>query len=184
MSDMSYEELLLHIKEHLKNLLTVDDDYKIRDFLETVKIKLRVINLNKNYGLKIQERDCKGSTFIRIDRYKGSIYIDTPSTILNSTAQPTVGEELMSFDFPTGAYIFGNDYDKELFNEFFEELKTYGYKYIDEINHHIYFDLVNGTKLFNEYPNICQNYQCKYNKRAQERKKERLLAELREMEDN
>ena len=147
MSDMSYKELLLHIKEHLENLLMVDDDYKICDFLETVKIKLRVIDLGENYGLKIQERDCKGSTFIRIDRYKGSIYIDTPSQILNSIAQPSVGEELISFDFPTGAYIFGDDYDKELFNEFFEELKTYGYKYIDEPNSHVYFDLEKRCKI-------------------------------------
>ena len=112
--------------------------------------------------------------------------------VLNSEEQPKEDEILIQFAYPTGAYIFGgggwlpskDNYDRELFEEFFEELKTYNYKYIDDLNFYLYFNMENGIKLFKNYDDICKKYQDKWNKRANERKKERLRKELEELGDD
>jgi len=48
-------------------------------------------------------------------------------------------ELLLVISFPTGAYIFGDDYPTEFFKEFFQELKTYNPKYTDTTNKTLYF---------------------------------------------
>ena len=63
-----------------------------------------------------------------------------------------------------------------------EELKTYNYKYIDDMNSCLYFSMENGAKLFNKYQEICEKYQNIWNKRAKEKKKEELEQQLKDLD--
>lgn len=67
-------------------------------------------------------------------------------------------ELLLEISFPTGAYIFGDDYPTELFETFFTELKTYEPKYTDTHNHNLYFTLDKAGRLFNEHKDIMSKY--------------------------
>ena len=124
-----------------------------------------------------------------IERYYGNISIGKGMKVLNSKKQPKEDEMLFKFAYPTGAYIFGgsgwygsdSNYDTKTFDEFFEELKTYNYKYIDNMNSCLYFSMENGAKLFNKYQEICEKYQNIWNKRAKEKKKEELEQQLKDL---
>lgn len=94
-------------------------------------------------------------------------------------------EELFEISFPTGAYIFGNKYDKELFDEFFEELKNgTNYKYIDELNHSLYYSFENDKayKAYDYYKELMKEYHKKYKDRKKEQDIKELKIKLEELE--
>ncbi len=80
--------------------------------------------------------------------------------------QPREGEELIEFSFPCGSYTFGDDVlcANKVWEEFWYELKSYGYSFIDTENHNIYFNLKNGKYLFNNFDEIIEKYQEKCKK--------------------
>ena len=172
------KELLLDIKEKLKKLDELWDECEIRNFEREIDKKLKVIEYKEKYDIDLKTRDIQNADWIYIERFKGTIYIGKGMKVLNSDAQPDENEELIAFCYPTGPYIFGSDYDTEVFEEFFEELKKYNFKYIDDINAKLYFELEQGSKLFKDYDKICKKYQELYDLRSKERKKEELKKQL------
>lgn len=88
------------------------------------------------------------------------------------------GEYLLKLYFPTGAYIFGDDYPKELFKQFFNELKSYSPDYLDSNNSSLYFKLENAKKIFDNFYAILQKYHKINKKDAKERQIAKLRAEL------
>lgn len=48
-------------------------------------------------------------------------------------------EWLLAVTYPTGAYVFGADYQEETFKQYFNELKKFEPKYVDEANHNLYY---------------------------------------------
>ena len=177
------KELLLDIKEKLKKLDELCDECEIRNFEREIDKKLKVIEYKEKYDIDLKTRDIQNANWIYIERFKGDIYIGKNMRVLNSDVQPNKNEELMAFCYPTGAYIFGSDYDKKVFEDFFEELKKYNFKYIDDINDKLYFGLEEGSKLFKNYDKICKKYQELYDKRSKERKKEELRKQLADLEN-
>lgn len=184
------KELMLDIKEKLNKLYEIDDDSKIYNFIRDIDKKLKVIEYKEKYGIELQERDIQGDN-IFIDRLYGNIRIGKVKEILNSVEQPNEDEILIEFLYPTGPYIFGggctffggdNIYDRETFESFFNELKTYKFKYIDDLNSCLYFDIENGMKLFKDYEDICKKYQDIWNKKAKEKKKDYLKKQLADLE--
>jgi hypothetical protein len=94
-------------------------------------------------------------------------------------------EELLKISFPTGAYIFGEHYDKEYFKEFWEELKECEADYIDEANKELFYKPENAKKAWEHYQTVYKKYREGNKKRMkkvqlQEAKKryEKLLAEV------
>lgn len=186
------QELLLDVKEKLEKVYELDKDYKIDNCKNDIEKKLIQVEYKLKYDIELEDYEIRRTNWICIERLKGNIYIGKGMQVLNSIEQPKKDETLIEFAYPTGAYIFGgggwfpsnDDYDSELFDEFFEELKTYNYKYIDDLNSCLYFNMENGIKLFKNYDDICKKYQDKWYKRANERKKERLKKELEELGDD
>lgn len=91
-------------------------------------------------------------------------------------------ELLYTLQFPTGAYIFGEEYHRELFVKFFSELKEFGPKYLDSVNNKLLFDSDVAHKVYNALPDILKKYKDmvgEYNKKAE---KEKLLKRLAELE--
>lgn len=169
-----------------------DEEYfleKIKDEVNKFKIKYDFLD---KYGVDIKKDNIFNEENIKIDeRYaKISIYKirgDETSRILNSDKQPN-NELLMVYSHSTGSYMFGgggwssdNYYDPELFDMYFEELKKYKYKYIDDLNHYIYFDLEEGFKLYKDYKNICDKYQKLFDERRNNAKVEKLQEELKRL---
>ena len=89
-------------------------------------------------------------------------------------------EWLFIASFPTGAYIFGDNYEQQqdLFQEFFNELKEYKPDYSDTTNHALYWKMDNCKEIYNKYKEILQKYQDKNREEFTARKKERLEKEL------
>jgi hypothetical protein len=87
-------------------------------------------------------------------------------------------ETLLCLKYPTGAYIFGEDYPKEFFQKFFSELKTYNPKFIDSHNYSLYFSLKNAGKIHNAYRGILKRYYDENKKDLKQRKIKKLEDEL------
>lgn len=184
------KELLLEINDKLGELYELDNDYEINNFKNKIDKKLKVIEYKEKYDIDLREKDFNNLDWVCIERYYGDIYIGKNMEVLNSEKQPKENEMLIEFAYPTGPYIFGgngwfgdSNYDEETFDEFFEELKTYNYKYIDDRNSCLYFSMENGAKLFNKYQEICEKYQNIWNKRAKEKKKKELEQQLKDLDE-
>ena len=161
---------------------------KIKDEVNKFKIKYDFLD---KYGVDIIKHNIYNEENIKIDgRYaRISIYKirgDETSRILNSDKQPN-NELLMEYSHCTGSYMFGGGwlsdeyYDPELFDMYFEELKKYKYKYIDNLNRCIYFDLEEGFRLYKDYKNICDKYQKLFDERRNNAKIEKLQEELKRL---
>lgn len=176
----AFEDILSKVKE----ILLEEDSYFLRELARELESMIFAYDLNEKYGLNISEKQIVSNKSIHLEKYRGDIYIRSRVHVLNSMVQPKEAEMLMEFSFPTGGYIFGGNYDMDLFNVFFEELKTYKYKYIDEINKSLYFDLKEGSDLYKDYEKIYDKYRKLYIKKDKERRKKELLEELERMEEN
>lgn len=154
----------------------------IEDIQNICEKQLLAEELNEMFGFNLSYYDIHSKDWIGISNYYGNMSIgiwgvEYSRTICNIQEQP-INERLFSIWFPTGAYIFGEDYPKELFNRFYSELETYKPKYNDKINHCLYFDLDNGAKIYKNYRNILEKYQKEHNDRAKQRKIEELQKQI------
>ena len=165
-----------------------DEDRTLRDIKEKIKkFKVKYEYLDK-YGLDLQIDNIDSSESILLSEEYANIRIARVDRISNSFEQPN-NEILMVFSHATGSYMFGGGvfsdysyYDDDLFDMYFEELKTYKYSYIDEINQKIYFTIEEGIKLYNDYGDICKKYQKLFNERLKIDKKNKLKSQLEKME--
>ena len=116
----------------------------------------------------------------------GDGYIGTISEIYNSDKQPSSPQLLLKISHSTGAYIFGDYYPTDLFNEFFDELRAKTkVEYVDVCNHSLYYTLENAMEAITIYKEVYKEYIEKnkenYKKVMIEKKKleiERLQKEL------
>jgi hypothetical protein len=92
-------------------------------------------------------------------------------------------EWLYLLTFPSGAYLFGKTYPLQLFDRFFDVLKTYGPKYIDSRNHTLYFDHTTAKNIHQDFNNILKNYKQLYQEENEEKLKRiaELEQELRQL---
>lgn len=93
------------------------------------------------------------------------------------------GENLLKISFPTGAYIFGNRYDSEYFDEFFMELQKFPAKYIDSINDALYYSPNQARKAYEHYRKTLTKYKEMNSKRKKMWKIKELARQLKELED-
>lgn len=176
-------------KKAYEKILKICNKYNLEE-LENIKDemenKIYFIELEEKYGLKISDYISSNSSkdFIRINDYLtitlwGEKY---RRTICNVDVQP-IDEILLQVSFSTGAYIFGDDYPKELFESFFEELKTYNYKYIDKLNNNLYFTLENSKDVFNNFNEIFKKYREIHRNNYKQRQIKKLEKELQTLKE-
>ena len=91
-------------------------------------------------------------------------------------------EWLLQVCFPTGAFIFGDSYPKELFHKFFLELKGYGAKYCDTTNKSLYFSPESAKDIYEAYPEIFTIYRDEAKVVGMKAQKEKLEAQLKALE--
>ena len=169
-----------------------DEEYflgKIKDEVNKFKIKYDFLD---KYGVDIKKDNIFHEENIKIDERYAIISIykirgDETSSIYNSDKQPN-NELLMVYSHSIGSYMFGGGtfssdgyYDPKLFDMYFDELKKYKYKYINDLNRKLYFDLEEGFKLYKDYKNICDKYQKLFNERRNKAKVEKLQEEIKHL---
>jgi hypothetical protein len=100
-----------------------------------------------------------------------------------------VDEWVYSISFSTGAYIFGGEYEgqKKLFQDFFEELRTFKPDYEDLHKHSLYWKVENAKEIMSQFRLILirfilKKYVDKNREELKERKISKLKAELKSLE--
>lgn len=158
-----------------------------------MKAKNRVIRYEweEKYGITLPS-DCRLAEYdyYRIDDYQlFSYFKDGYDSHKNSYGrsiswpekglQP-VDQWVYEVGFPTGAYIFGDDYNyqQQLFQDFFEELRTYKPDYEDLHNHNLYWKVENAKEIIGKFKEIKNKYHDRNRDELKERKIAKLEAEL------
>lgn len=94
-----------------------------------------------------------------------------------------VDEWIYSVHFSTGAYIFGEDYhgQKQLFQDFFEELRIYKPDYEDLHNNSLFWKAENAKEIMEKFRSILNKYYERNREELKTRKIARLEAELKSL---
>jgi len=193
------------IKKMYEELLNVYNKYSDEDFFNDYMFDdvkkwqskalnhLKIIDWNDKYWIDIKhDRDLSGN-YIKISEYTYFYYFKDAMaekekwywryiSRSDDWKQPK-DEWLFKIEFPTGAYIFGSDYPCDLFNRFFNELKSYWPKYTDTNNKSLYFWMDNVKKIFNEFDNILKKYNEINKEEYKQRKIKRMEEELLKLRD-
>jgi hypothetical protein len=162
-TEKAYKQILKLINKH-KDLITFD----IEQLEKKAKDHLFFLQLKEEYGFNLDPKQHNmpynkyynnfNSEYKSISWW-GDKHPDRKISWSDDGKQPE-NEWLFKLSFSTGAYSLGSDYDgqQELFQQFFNELKTYSPKYLDTTNKSLYFSLDNAGKIFNEFDSILKKY--------------------------
>lgn len=190
----AYTEVLETCEKHKD----VYDKYGFDDIESlwwSAKDHLRLIEWYEKYGLKIDHSYKPYSyNYFNIDDYicfsefkdaeqdkeKGSGKFISWS---DDGRQPK-DEWLLNLRFSTGAYIFGNDYDyqKQLSQDFFDELKSYKPDYSDAVNKNLYWKLENAKPIYENFYEILNRYKERNKSEFKQREADKLRKRLAELE--
>lgn len=149
---------------------------------------LYAIKLQEDYGIKNinvdMVKNAEPDVYVMIGEYAyiasmGKKYSRTVSW--SADGRQPEDEIMFVLQFPTGAYIFGDSYPKELFKDMWDEIKTYDFKYVDDVNSNIYFSLENAAPIANEFQNILQKYYKRFRDEANIRRAAELRRELEKL---
>lgn len=175
-----YNEILKAMKKH-KDICVFD--------IESLEIKANIhlygLELKEKYGLDINPKEVDSTSFNVFHEYcrlyKVGKDFNNSVSWSDDGRQPD-NELLLNIAFPTGAYIFGEDYPTTLFQRFFLELKSYKPKYTDSHNHCLYFSMDNAKDVFNNFQSIYKKYLEINKEDFKQRKIERMKADLAKLE--
>lgn len=184
-------EKAFKICEQNKQLFTELEISEFNQVCKEVKKELYAIKLQEDYGIhninRNMIRQIEPEVYIEIGNYMhiasmGEKYRRTISWSVDGS-QPD-DEVMFVISFPTGAYIFGDSYPVKLFEEMWAELKSYKFKYVDDMNHNIYFSLDETASIANVFRKILNKYYEKYRSEAKIRRMDELRCELEKLEEN
>jgi len=192
----SYEEIIVMCEKH-KYL----SDMHPSDFGDVKKLEmsakghLMLIDWFEKYGIDISHNvnPCDGN-YINIGYYRNISYFRDAKCekeqghgkfiSWSDDGRQPMNEWLYSIGFSTGAYIFGDDYQgqRQIFQDFFDELKSYNPDYADTANHHLYWKLENSKKIFKEFNGILKKYEKKCQNERKQMEANKLREELAKLE--
>lgn len=178
------------IEKAYKEILQTLNKYKSEivfdvNMLETqAKQHLFGLELVEKYGFELDPKTIHSTDWQKL---KENVYIGFFDGERRSISWPNDGrqpknETLLYIFYPTGAYIFGDDYPTEFFQKFFLELKTYKPKYIDSANKSLYFSLDNAAEIYNAYDSIMKKYYEENKEDLKQRKIKYMKDELSKLE--
>lgn len=156
--------------------------------LSCVKRKLFIAEFEYNHNIALPSGvtlESDGGFWVRLPSRLGDMSIGTFGTKhgrnMGCVSNVPKSEILLSIRFCTGPFTFGEDYPKEFFNSFFDELISIGAKYTDRINSELYFSMDNATEFMEQFPSVCEKYLAENRRDILKRKCERLEAEAEEI---
>lgn len=183
-----YHELFDIIDKNRENLFF--SDYDLERLREQSEAHCFGLELKEKHGFNIDPKEIKSLNYIELESpcYDSYIYLRRWSKNMKISwsddgSQPSENEFLLDICFSAGAYIFGDYYPKELFVDFFNELKSYNPKYSDTNNKTLYFSMDNAAEFYNDFPKIWNRYTDLNKENFKKYKAEKLRKELKELED-
>ena len=174
-----YKKILAVVNE----CATVDNSMRLCD----IEYAIKADELHEEFGFEGMGQYLY-SDYVKVSDYEfiakyGEDYNRTISWS-DDGRQPD-NEWLYVISFPTGAYVLGdypNDYPKDTFNTFFNELKKFVPKYVDTENHSLYFSASNAKIAHNNFYEIFNKYKNLATVENKKRRAEKLRKELDELE--
>lgn len=203
----NYDENVKKWKKAYTEILDATDNYQdfdnlfgfrdIRDIRSSAKDHLLLIEWYENYGLKLDHDNkpyshnhIKYSEYIHFDYFRDAEAEKERGSgrfiSWSDDGRQLKHEWLFGISFPTGAYIFGDDYkgQQQLFQDFIQELKGFKPDYSDTVNKSFYWKLENAKSIFEKFNTILQKYRDRNHSEFNARKAERLREELAKLEPN
>jgi len=175
-----------------KELICIIDDYKLGDmqFAKRAAEKhVFVDEFRDKYHIVVnaEHLSIDNGFWINVPVRLGNMYIGLfgekyNRDVLNNT-QDTDEEILLTIQFHTGAFVFGEDYPTEFFEKFYAEIKTYKPKYCDDLNKSMYFSMENAANIFEDYRGICDKYIKENRNDLLQRRAEQLRKEATQIEE-
>lgn len=152
--------------------------FDVEDMRRKSQFHLHEIKLRDVYKMNITPNSINSLDWNKLNNYisicwMGDKHKRTISWSVDGR-QP-IDEYMLIISFPTGAFIFGEEYPTEFFKQFFDELKSYSPKYIDDANSSLYFPIETCSDVFNNFNDILNKYY-EWNK---EEKKQRKILEMK-----
>jgi len=148
------------------------------------KLHLFGLRLKEDYGLNIDPKQVNSLNYIRVGDFMAIGWFGASYNRMISWSddgrQPE-NELLLNISFPTGAFIFGEDYSSKLFQSFFYELKAFDPKYVDTVNKNLYFSMANAKEIFDNFDSILAKYRDQYNAEAKQRRIDKIKKELQSL---
>jgi hypothetical protein len=159
----AYTEVLQVCEKHSE---ISKSDYYFNDLANMANLArghIMLINWHVEYGIKLEHKNeyLVNKYFKHDEHCAFSYYVDEQNYIAwsDDDRQPS-SEWLFVISFPTGAFIFGGDYEynQEAFKQFFTELKSFDPDYSDTANKTLYWKLDNAQEIFYEFNGILKKY--------------------------
>jgi len=183
----AYKDILKAVGKNEDHL---SDGYYVRDLKEKLEKRIKIQEICELFNISDLAEDSRSPSYIQIEEHtrviihfkEGNGYKIAWS---DDDRQPEE-EYLYLISFSTGAYIFGNTYSdfypQELFQEFFNELKSYEPKYIDTANKSLYFSPEKACIIHEKYKDIFKKYQNRVSDEYKRLKAQKLRNELAKLE--
>jgi len=172
-------------------LATVDDciaataiDSSV-DIRSNLKLLIKLEEISAEFGVEIPSYYGYGSDWYKLSDFQtigihGEAHRRTISWS-DDDSQPE-NEWLYVICFPTGAYIFGQEYPTKTFQAFFNELKQFEPKYIDSANKALYFTSEKSAAVHAAFPEILQRYKGLVDAELKEKRVKALQDELEKLQ--
>ena len=189
----AYTEMLQVCEKH--QLFSINGFGDISEMARSAQGHLLLIEWYEKYGLKIDHMyNPLNRTHIDLGSYRlFSYFADATADREQGSGRfiswPDDGSQpheewLFSLSFPSGAYIFGDDYDyqKDVFRGFIDELKGYIPDYSDTTNSHFYWKLENAKSIFEDFESILHKHKVININQLNARRAAKLRAELAALE--
>ena len=177
----AYKKILKVIKSCAKDAeldSSVDISYKLEQLITREEIQ-------ESFGINLMNcREC-GDTYFKVGYEQfiakyGSEYNRTISWSDDDT-QPE-DEWLFVISYPTGAFIFGEDYQQETFKQYFDELKGFSPKYVDTANHNLYYTADKAKAVYEKVDEVLKKYRAIAEENRKDSKIEALKKQLEALE--
>ena len=155
------------------------------DIRSNLKSLIQLEEISAEFGVEIPSYYGYGGDWYKLSDFQtiGFYGEDRNRTIAwsDDDSQPE-DEWLYVIYFPTGAYIFGQEYPTKTFQAFFNELKQFEPKYIDSVNKALYFTSEKAASIHTAFPEILQRHKGLVDAELKEKRVKALQDELEKLQ--
>jgi hypothetical protein len=174
---------ILRVMNENKDLCIFD----VAELEHKSKLHLFGIELKETYGFDIDPKNINGLGLVDLGQHTKVCWIGEKHGRTISWPDGGIQPEdelLLYITFPTGAYIFGNDYPTQFFQRFFKELLDLNPKYTDIHNSTLYYSMDNAGSVFNQFNVLYEKYQELNREDWKQRRIQKMKEDLLKLENS
>lgn len=182
------KEALTKINSLIEKLLKeVNLGYKVDCFKSDINTMIKIMEVCDTFGLSrtLAENNPSWDNISISQERRVSLHGEKYRRTISWSddgKQPDEGEWLYVITFSSGAYFLHEKYPTDLFNELWQDLKSYKPKYIDTVNHCLYYAPQEAKSVHEAYEGIIKKYRGMVKDHLEKKRIEELKAELEKLE--